>query len=138
MSLALAPIAALSRSFALSTPESSRTHAQQTHEVRMVSDANGYRFDPARVVIAPGDSIAFVVVSGQPHTVAFDTNAIRSDVARTLDGRMRDRIGTLSGPLLLSPGDRYAISFTRIPTGRYPFFCLPHLALRMTGEIVVQ
>lgn len=104
----------------------------------MVGDAAGYRFEPASVSIAPGDTVVFLVVSGQPHTVAFDTTVISPGVARELATRMRDKIGTLSGPFLLSPGDRYAISFANVPAGRYPFFCLPHLALHMAGEVVVR
>lgn len=108
------------------------------HEIRMIGDASGYRFEPARLSIARGDSVVFRVVSGQPHTVAFDTTAITAGVAHALDARMSNRIGRLSGPLLLMAGDRYTISFDDLPSGRYPFFCLPHLGLRMTGEIVVQ
>jgi plastocyanin len=108
------------------------------HEVRMIGDSAGYRFEPARLSIARGDTVVFRVVSGQPHTVAFDTAAIATGVARELDAHMSDRIGKLSGPLLLLAGDRYVISFADLPAGRYPFFCLPHLGLRMRGEIVVQ
>ena len=108
------------------------------HEIRMIGDAGGYRFEPARLSIAEGDSVVFRVVSGQPHTVAFDTTAITAGVAHTLDAHMADRIGRLSGPLLVMAGDRYVISFADLPAGRYPFFCLPHLGVRMTGEIVVQ
>lgn len=112
--------------------------APRVHEVRMVADDRGYRFEPATVRIARGDSVAFVVVSGQPHSVAFDTAAIGGQSAHLLSARMKEQIAPLSGPLLLSPGQRYTISFADLPSGHYPFFCLPHLTLRMKGEVIVQ
>lgn len=120
------------------SPRSASRRTARAHEIRMVGDASGYRFEPASVSIGAGDTVVFLVVSGQPHTVAFDTTAISPGVARELAMRMRDKIGTLSGPFLLSPGDRYAISFANVPAGRYRFFCLPHLALHMAGEVIVR
>lgn len=108
------------------------------HEIRMIGDPTGFRFEPRRFTIARGDSVVFRVVSGQPHTVAFDTTAIALNVARELDARMSDKIGTLPGPLLLFAGDRCVISFAGLPAGRYPFSCLPHLGRQMSGEIVVE
>ena len=108
------------------------------HEIRMIGDATGFRFEPARFTIARGDSVVFRVVSGQPHTLAFDTTAIAKNVARELDAHMRGKIEKLSDPLLLFAGDRYLIRFAGLPAGRYPFVCLPHLGGRMRGEIVVQ
>jgi plastocyanin len=123
---------------AWSSPPATTPAPGKVYEIRMIGDADGYRFAPARLSIEAGDSVAFVVASGQPHTVAFDTTAVAPPVARMLAMHMRDKLGTLSGPLLLAPGDRYVISFAGVPAGRYPYFCLPHLALRMMGEIVVR
>lgn len=108
------------------------------HEIRMIGDATGFRFEPARFTIGRTDSVMFRVVSGQPHALAFDTTAIAMNVARELDARLTDRIEKLSDPLLLFAGDRYLIRFDGMPAGRYPFLCLPHLGRQMTGEIVVQ
>jgi plastocyanin len=108
------------------------------HESRMIVDDKGYRFEPAVVTIAPGDSVAFRTVSGQPHSVAFDTITISAPTAKLLADRMPEKIGTLSGPLLVAPGQRYVIGFADIPAGHYKFFCLPHFALRMHGEIIVR
>ena len=115
-----------------------RRRESRLHEIRMIGDASGFRFEPARFTIARGDSVMFRVVSGQPYTVAFDTTAIARNVARELGARMSDEIGKLSDPLLLFAGDRYLIRFTGLPAGRYPFVCLPHLGRQMMGEIVVQ
>src|SRR3979409_2541466 len=43
----------------------------KTHEVKMVGDAKGYRFEPANITVKQGDGIKFVVVTGGPHNVAF-------------------------------------------------------------------
>ena len=115
-----------------------RAATPRVHEVRMILDGKRYRFEPSVVTIAPGDSVAFLTVSGQPHSVAFDTTSIAPAAARLLAERMTEKIGTLSGPLLVRPGQRYAIGFADIPAGHYRFFCLPHFAFGMTGEIVVR
>lgn len=128
--LALLPVAAVVRRMP--------RRDSRLHEIRMIGDTRGVRLEPARFTIARGDSVVFRVVSGQPHTVTFDTAAIAMNVAREVDARLNDRIGKLSGPLLLFTGDRYHISFTGLPAGRYPFLCLPHLGRQMTGEIVVE
>jgi plastocyanin len=115
-----------------------RSTATHSHVVRMVGDATSFRFEPSTLEIASGDTVVFEVVSGQPHDVAFDTTAIAPAVVRQLSVRLRDQIAPLAGPLLVQPGERYAVAFDGIGAGRYPFYCLPHQALRMKGEVVVR
>ncbi|MEP6507123.1 MAG: plastocyanin/azurin family copper-binding protein, partial [Gemmatimonadales bacterium] len=43
-----------------------------THEVKMIGDATGYKFEPANITVKAGDGIKFTVVGGGPHNVAFD------------------------------------------------------------------
>src|SRR5262245_54672142 len=43
-----------------------------THEVHMVGDDKGYRFEPATLTIKAGDGIKFINISGGPHNVTFD------------------------------------------------------------------
>ena len=108
------------------------------HVVRMIGDSAGYRFEPASTTISAGDSVVFLVTSGQPHSVAFDTSAVPQSAAHILSKHMGATLGLLSGPLLLGRAERYVVSFAGISPGRYPFYCLPHLALRMRGEIIVR
>jgi plastocyanin len=108
------------------------------HVVRMIGDSAGYRFEPASIVISVGDSVVFEVVSGQPHSVAFDTAAVPRPAAHVLSKHMGETLGFLSGPLLLGRTERYVISFADLPPGRYPFYCLPHLASHMRGEVIVR
>lgn len=109
-----------------------------THEVKMIGDAQGYRFDPANITIKAGDGIKFTTVSGGPHNVAFDPAAIPADVQPQLDANIPDKMGQLSSALKTNPGESVTISFANIKPGKYPFHCTPHLALGMKGEITVQ
>lgn len=112
--------------------------APTTHTIRMIGPADHPSFEPAEVEIAPGDSVAFVVVSGAPHNVSFDTTGLAAPVRERLRAAIHDPMLPMASPLLLKEGDRYAISFAGIPAGRYPFFCLPHMALHMQGAVVVR
>jgi plastocyanin len=110
-----------------------------THEVKMVGDAKGYRFEPANITVKQGDGIKFVVVSGGPHNVAFDPATIPPDVKPQLDANMgTDKMGELSSNLKTNPGDAVTVSFGKIKPGQYPYHCTPHLALGMKGAITVQ
>ena len=109
------------------------------HEVKMVGDAKGYRFEPANFTVKQGDGVKFVVVSGPPHNAAFDPAAIPADVRAQLDANMgTDKMGELSSNLKMNPGDAITVSFGKIKPGQYPYHCVPHLALNMKGVITVQ
>jgi plastocyanin len=111
----------------------------KTHEVKMVGDAKGYRFEPANITVKQGDGIKFVVVSGGPHNVAFDPATIPADVKGQLDANMgTDKMGELSSNMKMNPGESVTVSFGNIKPGQYPFHCTPHLALNMKGVITVQ
>ena len=111
----------------------------KTHEVKMVGDAKGYRFEPANVTVKQGDGIKFVVVSGGPHNVAFDPATIPADVKGQLDANMgTDKMGELSSNMKMNAGESVTVSFANIKPGQYPYHCVPHLALNMKGVITVQ
>ena len=109
-----------------------------THEVKMVGDAQGYRFEPANITVKAGDGIKFTMVSGGPHNVAFDPAVIPADVQGQLDANISEKMGQLSSALKMNAGESITVSFANIKAGKYPFFCTPHLALGMKGEITVQ
>ncbi len=110
-----------------------------THEVKMIGDAKGYRFEPTNITVKAGDGIKFTVVTGGPHNVAFDPATIPADSKAQLDANMgAGKMGELSSALKMNPGESVTISFANIKPGKYPFHCTPHLALGMKGEITVQ
>lgn len=109
-----------------------------THEVKMIGDEKGYRFDPADITIKSGDGIKWVMVSGGPHNVAFDPATIPADVIPQLIANMPNQQAELSSPLFMNPNETYTISFGNIKPGQYPYHCTPHLALGMKGTITVQ
>ena len=109
-----------------------------THEVKMVGDAQGYRFEPANITVKAGDGIKFTMVSGGPHNVAFDPATIPDDVEAQLDANISEKMGTLSSAMKMNAGESITISFANIKAGKYPFNCTPHVALGMKGEVTVQ
>jgi plastocyanin len=110
-----------------------------THEVKMVGDAKGYRFEPANITIESGDGIKFTVVSGGPHNVAFDPAPVPADVKEQLNANIgAGKLGELSSAMKMNPGESITISFTDIRSGKYPFHCTPHLAMNMKGVVTVK
>ncbi len=109
-----------------------------THEVKMLGDAQGYRFEPANITLKAGDGIRFTMVSGGPHNVAFDPATIPADVQGQLDANISEKMGQLSSTMKMNAGETITVSFANIKPGKYPFNCTPHLALGMKGEVTVQ
>ena len=58
------------------------------HEVKMVGDDKGYRFEPAELTIKAGDKVTFTMVTGGPHNVAFDPDSIPAAGKAQLDANM--------------------------------------------------
>lgn len=110
----------------------------KTWDVKMVGDASGYKFDPANLTIKVGDGVKFTVTSGPPHNVTFWPDSIPSAAAGQLNANMPNTTAQLTGPLLMNPNDSYIVSFAGVPAGTYKFYCTPHLALGMHGQITVQ
>ena len=109
-----------------------------THEVKMIGDDKGYRFDPANLTIKSGDAVKFVMITGGPHNVAFDPSTVPAASKAQLDANMDNKMSELSSPLLLNPNEAYTVSFGGVKPGQYPFHCTPHLAMNMKGVITVQ
>lgn len=109
-----------------------------THDIKMIGDDKGYRFEPATVTIKSGDAVRFTMVSGGPHNIAFDPSTVPADSKNQLDANMDQKISELSSPMLMNPNETYVISFGGVKPGVYPFHCTPHLAMGMKGTITVQ
>jgi len=88
------------------------------------------RFDPARVVVAQGDTVTWTVEQaiGEPHTV---TSAASGGAAQgaTFDSQ-KDDPGLAK---LKDEGGTFAFTFDT--AGTFPYVCIVHAG--MTGEVVV-
>jgi plastocyanin len=111
--------------------------AGTTHDVSMVLEGTSYLFVPAELTIKAGDMVAFHNVSGGPHNAQFWPDSIPAGSAEALSAGMPDQMGPLAGPLVVEPNGTYTVTFGNAPAGEYRFFCLPHLANKMTGKITV-
>jgi plastocyanin len=113
--------------------------AQRVHEIRM--DANPakelYRFSPAQVTARPGDVLLFKVASGSPHSIVFEGTGLSETGRAALNGAMSRRSADLSSPLLIAEGAEYRIVVPAIAPGTYGFFCLPHRAYDMRGQLQI-
>lgn len=110
----------------------------ETHEVKMIGDEKGYRFEPANLEIKQGDGVKFVMVTGGPHNVAFDENAIPAGAKDKLSANMPNQQAPLQSQFFMNPNETYTISFAGLPAGTYNFHCVPHLAMGMKGTITVK
>lgn len=110
-----------------------------THEVRMVGDDKGYRFEPANLTIKSGDAVKFIAVSGFPHNVAFSATGLAADVKAQLDANFGTfRMAELTSNMYMVANESATISFANIPAGKYEFNCTPHLAMGMKGVVTVE
>ena len=123
--------------FAFAVSSTSPAVAQRVHEIRM--DANPgkeiYRFSPAQVTARPGDVLLFKVASGAPHSIVFEGAGMSETARAALNGAMNRRAADLSSPLLTAEGVEYRIVVPAISPGTYGFFCLPHRAYDMRGQL---
>jgi plastocyanin len=109
------------------------------HEIKMVGDDKGYRFEPANLTIKSGDAVKFVAVSGFPHNVAFVGTSLAPAVKSQLDANFGTaRMGELMSTMYVAANEGFTLSFANIPAGAYEFNCTPHLAMNMKGVITVQ
>ena len=125
---------------ALLLPAAARAQASAIHEIRLEADpaADRYRFLPDRIAAHPGDLLVFRVTKGGPHSVTFEAGGISAAAHDILNGAMAARTADLSSPLL-GPGAVYRIALpAALAAGTYRFYCLPHRAYDMRGELVVS
>jgi plastocyanin len=120
------------------TPSAPAAGGSADVTIEMVGDASGYRFVPNSVTIRVGQTVRFVNKIGGPHNVTFWPDSIPAGAQRQLQGNMQNTSGPLTGPLLINPNDATTVSFAGAAPGTYRFYCMPHIALGMKGQIIVQ
>jgi plastocyanin len=113
--------------------------SQKVHEIRLEanSERDTYRFNPDLVTARPGDLLVFRAVSGVPHSVVFESAGLSDQAHEALNGAMSRRAGDLSSPLLTLQGAEYRVVVPQLAPGTYQFFCLPHRAYDMRGQLRV-
>jgi len=109
-----------------------------THDVKMIGDEKGYRFEPANLTVKAGDAVKFTMVSGGPHNVSFDEAAIPAAGKAQLTANIPNPAAPLSTQMLLNPNETVTISFANVAPGTYNYNCTPHLAMGMKGVITVE
>lgn len=107
-----------------------------THEVKMLGDEKGYRYEPADLTVKAGDGVTWTMVSGQPHNVVFQN--VAADAKAQLSANMPNQLTELGSPMLLNANEKYTVSFAGVKPGKYDYICQPHLANNMKGSITVQ
>lgn len=107
-----------------------------THVVDMVMEGTAYKFVPADLTIKTGDVVVFKGISGAAHNVVFWKDSLPAGAEAVLTAAMSDGSAPLSSKMVVD-GDSAVVSFAGAPTGRYPLYCLPHLAMGMTGSITI-
>lgn len=109
------------------------TENGDVHLVRLVQSGDRYRFDPDRIIVAPGDVVRFVMEGSQPESVVFDR------VEGTPQAATFVRENQLHlGVLLTRAGEAYDVDFEGAPPGAYPFRSVPHAGHGMTGIVEVR
>ena len=106
------------------------------HDVQMLGDEKGYRFEPAALTVKVGDGVRWTMVSGQPHNVQFEN--VAADAKSTLMSNMPNQLTELGSPILLNQNEKYEMTFNGVKPGKYDYICSPHLANNMKGSITVQ
>jgi plastocyanin len=113
--------------------------AQEVHEIRMVADGKGeFRFAPASVSARRGDVLLFKAIRGAPHSVVFEGKGLSEQAREKLNAALPRRAGDLSSPLLTDGSEYRVVVPHGLPAGTYGFFCLPHRAYDMRGEVTVR
>ena len=111
--------------------------AQRVHQIRMEANPGKevYRFTPAQVTARPGEVLSFKVAAGAPHSVVFEGAGLSETARAALNGAMTRRSADLSSPLLTAEAMEYRMVVPAIAPGIYSFFCLPHRAYDMRGQL---
>jgi len=109
-----------------------------THDVKMIGDEKGYRFEPANLTVKAGDAVKFTMVSGGPHNVAFNEAEIPAAGKAQLTANIPNAAAPLTSQMLLNPNENVIVSFANVAPGEYNYHCTPHLAMGMKGVITVQ
>lgn len=110
-----------------------------THTVNMT---DSLKFDPESIKIAVGDTVVWKNVGSIAHSVTAYENKIPSDATYFASGGYDSEQAARDGYSADDPdsgsipgGESYKHTFET--TGTFPYFCIPHEAAGMKGEVEV-
>jgi plastocyanin len=112
-----------------------------SHDVDMVLEGTTYKYVPNKLTIKSGDVIHFHSKSGGVHNVQFYPDSIPGNVPQQIKALAvapPEAGGSIVNESLKSEGQTFDLSFQGAPKGEYKFFCAPHHALGMVGELKVE
>ncbi len=113
------------------TEEQANTEGE-VHTVLMGSDSGELIYVPETLEIEPGDTVKWVMNKVPPHNVIFEGDRL-PNANKALAKEISHQ------KLLSSPGAAYKTTFSEdLPSGVYPYYCQPHRAAGMVGEIIIQ
>lgn len=129
--------AAMTDSTAMSTPAmNAPATAGATHDVDMVMDGTQPKYQPASINVKAGDIIRFHNKSGGPHSVNFWPDSMPANAASAIS--ITPASSALDSETMVEQDGIVTVTLNNAPTGTYKFYCLPHLALGMVGQLTVQ
>jgi plastocyanin len=116
---------------------SGMAQAQKVHDIRLEANPGKetYRFTPPLITARPGDVLLFRAGKGVPHSIVFERTGLTEATHEALNGAMSRRSGDLSSPMLTVEGSEFRMVIPRVPPGIYHFYCLPHRAYDMRGQL---
>lgn len=98
------------------------------HTVRMVTDDGEYHFEPHVVRIDPGETVRWVLESGNHSTTSYDPSNDKPL-------RIPERADGWNSGVLSDSGATFEKTFQ--VEGVYDYFCIPHEGVGMVGTVVV-
>lgn len=98
----------------------------------------GNRFDPSTVTVRVGETLRFDNDSSQAHTVTAYEDSLPEGIDYFASGGSDDEAGARRRVAqgLIRPGESFEVTFSA--PGRVRYFCIPHEAVGMVGEIVIE
>ncbi len=103
-----------------------------TYIVKMGSDRGQLVFVPDVLEIHQGDTVKWEMNKVPPHNVVFDDSRIPG-ADKALSAKLSHK------KLLFAPGDSYETTFSSdLTPGAYPYYCEPHRAAGMVGQITLK
>lgn len=97
-------------------------------EIEMITEGGNYYFEPVGVVVEPGTTIRWILVSDMHDTTSYSADNDRPQ-------RIPEGAEGWNSPIFTEEGATFEVTLTE--EGVYDYFCTPHEALGMVGRIIV-